>query len=103
MKVRPMNDHLFIERHPTEVLSPGGIWIPSSAQERPCGGTVLASGPGKRHPKTGVRIPNRVSEGDSVLFAGTSGLDQEVGDRTLLVLRDDDILAIVHPVEEAVA
>jgi len=75
----------------TEQKSPGGIFIPDTAKEKPQEGEVVAVGPGKLD-DTGKRIPMEVKVGDRVLFSKYAGSEYKEGDEEYLVVREDDIL-----------
>jgi chaperonin GroES len=93
-KIRPLHDRILVEREAQERESAGGIVIPDSAAEKPILGTVIAVGNG-RLTEQGSPLPIDVAVGDKVLFAKFSGTDVKVDDKDLLVLREDDVLAVV--------
>jgi len=95
MKLRPLNDRLIVKRLESEERSAGGIIIPDSAQEKPVQGKVIAVGKGKLK-EDGSRVAMDVNEGDVVLFGKYSGNDIKHNDEELLIMREDDILAIVE-------
>lgn len=74
-----------------EQVSPGGIYIPDTAKEKPQEGTVVAVGPGKLA-DDGKRIPMEVAVGDTVIYSKYAGTEYKEGDTEYLVLREDDIL-----------
>jgi chaperonin GroES len=94
MKVRPLHDRILVERIEEEVRK-GGIIIPDSAKEKPQQGKVIAVGPG-RVDENGKRIPMDVKKGDSILFGKYSGNEIRVGEEEYLIMREDDILAIIE-------
>lgn len=94
-KVRPLHDRVLVER--TEVdeqKSSGGIIIPDTAKEKPQRGKVIAVGAGKIG-DDGKRIALDVKKGDEVLFSKYAGNDIKIDDTEYLIMREDDILAIV--------
>lgn len=95
MKLRPLNDRIIVRRLESEDRSAGGIIIPDSAKEKPIQGKVVAAGNGKLK-EDGSRIPMDVKEGDTVLFGKYAGNDVKHNDEELLILREEDILAIVE-------
>ena len=95
MKLRPMNDRIIVRRLEEEERSKGGIIIPDSAKEKPIQGKVLAVGNGKLK-EDGTRVPMDIKEGDTVLFCKYGGTDVKHNDEELLILREEDILAIVE-------
>ncbi|MBD3755162.1 MAG: co-chaperone GroES [Gammaproteobacteria bacterium] len=95
MNIKPLHDRVVIRRVEEQQMSAGGIVLPGSAQEKQNMGEVLAVGPGKAS-DAGTIIPMTVKVGDKVMFGQYSG--QEVKDdkgETLLVMREDDIIAII--------
>jgi chaperonin GroES len=95
MNVRPLQDRLLVKRSDSEEKTQGGLYIPSSAKERPMEGVVIAAGPGKTNDK-GELIAMQVKTGDRVLFAKYSGTEIKVDGEEHLILREDDILGIVE-------
>ena len=95
MKIRPLNDRILIKRVEEEEKTKGGIIIPDSAKEKPAEGIVVAVGNGKRNDK-GERIALEVKAGDRVLFSKYGGTDVKLEGEDHLIMREDDILAIVE-------
>ena len=95
MKVVPLGDMLVVKRLEAAVITSGGIVLPDSAQEKPQQGRVLSVGDGVLLPN-GTRAKGQVSEGDRVLFSSYSGTEVSVDDENLLIMREDDILAILN-------
>jgi chaperonin GroES len=94
MKLRPLNDRVVVRRTEEETKTAGGIIIPDTAKEKPIQGSVLAVGNG-RILEDGTRRALDVKEGDKVLFGKYSGTEIKVEGEELLIMREDDILAIV--------
>ena len=94
MNLRPLQDRVVIKRMEEERTSPGGIVIPDSATEKPVKGEVMAVGIGKVNENGDVR-PLDVKVGDTVLFGKYSGTEVKVDGDDLLVMREDDIMAVV--------
>ena len=94
MNIRPLHDRVIIRRMEEEKTSPGGIVIPDSATEKPIKGQVVAIGKGKILENGDVR-PLDVKVGDTILFGKYSGTEVSVDGEELLVMREDDITAIV--------
>ncbi|HYQ91333.1 MAG TPA: co-chaperone GroES [Candidatus Competibacteraceae bacterium] len=94
MKIRPLHDRVVIKRKEEERLSPGGIVIPDTAKEKPIRGEVLAVGNGKIL-EDGRIIPLDVKVGDEVLFGKYSGNEIKVDGEELVVMREDDIMAVL--------
>jgi len=93
MKIRPLQDRLVVKRTQEEEKTKGGIIIPDSAKEKPLEGTVVAVGSGKSV-KGGKVVPLDVKEGDKVLFGKYSGTEVKVDGEDLVLLREDDVLAV---------
>ena len=95
MKVRPLNDRILVKRLEEEEMTKGGIIIPDSAKEKPAEGEVIAVGKGKMNDK-GDRVKMDVKVGDRVLFSKYGGTDVKLDGVDHLIMREDDILAIVE-------
>lgn len=95
MKLRPLHDRVVIKRMEEERTSPGGIVIPDSATEKPIRGEVMAVGNGKVNESGDVR-PLDLKVGDTVLFGKYSGTEVKVEGDDLLVMREDDIMAVIE-------
>ena len=95
MNLRPLHDRVVIKRMEEERTSPGGIVIPDSATEKPIKGEVMAVGNGKVNENGDVH-PLDVKVGDTVLFGKYSGTEVKVEGEDLLVMREDDIMAVVE-------
>ena len=94
MNIRPLHDRVIIRRMEEEKTSPGGIVIPDSATEKPVKGEVVDIGNGKILESGDVR-PLDVKVGDIILFGKYSGTEVSVDGEELLVMREDDITAII--------
>lgn len=92
--IRPLHDRILIKRVEAESKTPGGLIIPDNAKERPIEGLVVAVGEGARN-KDGARIPLDVKTGDRVLFAKYSGTEVKSIGEDHMILREEDILAVV--------
>ncbi|HLR86370.1 MAG TPA: co-chaperone GroES [Wenzhouxiangella sp.] len=95
MKLRPLHDRVIVKRMEEERTTPGGIVIPDSATEKPARGEVIAVGNGKVL-DDGQQRALDVKVGDTVLFGKYSGTEVKVNDEELLVMREDDIMAIIE-------
>jgi chaperonin GroES len=95
MKIRPLNDRILIKRVEEEEKTKGGIIIPDSAKEKPAEGIVVAAGHGKLNDK-GERVALEVKAGDRVLFSKYGGTDVKLDGEDHLIMREDDILAVVE-------
>jgi chaperonin GroES len=94
MKIRPLHDRVVIKRTEEDSTSSGGIVIPDSASEKPSKGEVIAVGNGKILDSGDVRALD-LKVGDKVLFGKYSGTEVKVDEEDLLVMREDDIMAII--------
>ena len=95
MALRPLNDRIVIKRSDPELKTASGIVIPDSAGEKPEQGEVIAAGPGKRNDK-GDFVALTVKAGDKVIFGKYSGQTVKLDGNELLVIREEDVLAIVE-------
>jgi chaperonin GroES len=93
MNLRPLHDCVIVKRLEEEKKSAGGIIIPDNAAEKPVRGEVLAVGPGKKS-DDGKIIAMDVKKGDVVLFGKYSGSEVKVDGDEVLVMREDDIMAV---------
>jgi chaperonin GroES len=94
VKIRPLHDRVVVKREPEERKSAGGIVIPDTAGEKPTFGRVVAVGQGKALDNGQVRAPD-VKVGDRVLFGKYSGTEVKVDNEELVVMREDDVMAVV--------
>jgi chaperonin GroES len=95
--IRPLHDRILVKRVEAESKTPGGLFIPDNAKEKPVEGLVVAVGNGVLT-KDGVRVPLDVKAGDRVLFSKYSGTEVKIvldgGEH--LILREDDLLAVLE-------
>jgi chaperonin GroES len=94
MKVVPLNDKIVVKRLEAEDRTAGGIMLPDTAKEKPRQGKVLSLGEGKLL-DNGKRASFQVKEGDKVLFSSYAGNEVTVDGDELLIMTEDDILAVV--------
>ena len=90
----PLGDRVVVEREASEQKTSGGILLPDSVKDKPARGVVVSVGEGKLDSK-GSRHPLQVKPGDRVVFTRYAGEPFKIGDDELLLMREDDILAIV--------
>lgn len=95
MKIRPLHDRVIVVRLDEETQTKGGLFIPDTAKEKPIQGKVIAVGAGKRN-KDGNLVAPDVKEGDRILFSKYSGTEVKLDGDDHLILREDDILAVVE-------
>ena len=93
--IRPLYDRVVIRRVEEETTSAGGIVLPGSATEKPSQGEIVAAGPGKALENGETRAMS-VKVGDTVYFGKFSGSEVKVDEDTLLVMREDDIIAVIE-------
>ena len=95
MKIRPLHDRVIVKRLEEERVSAGGIVIPDSAAEKPVQGKVMAVGKGKILEDGSVR-PLDVKIGDKILFGKYSGTEVKVDGDDLVVMREEDVMAVIE-------
>ena len=95
MKVRPLHDRVLVERVEEREVKKGGIIIPDTAKEKPQEGKVIAVGNGKVNDE-GKKIPLDVKAGDKILFGKYSGSEVKLDDKEYLIMREEDVLAILE-------
>ncbi|BAV92578.1 co-chaperone GroES [Candidatus Desulfovibrio trichonymphae] len=94
MKLKPLNDRVLVKRLESEEKTAGGLYIPDTAKEKPSKGQVVAVGPGKVA-ESGSRVVMAVTKGDEVLFNKYAGTEIKLDGVEHLVMREEDILAII--------
>ncbi|HNW82975.1 MAG TPA: co-chaperone GroES [bacterium] len=95
MKLKPLNDRVIVKRVESETKTAGGIIIPDTAKEKPVEAEVIAVGTGKML-ENGDRQKMQVKAGDKILFGKYSGTEVKINGEEHLILKEDDILAIVE-------
>ncbi|MFT7234958.1 MAG: chaperonin GroES [Methylophagaceae bacterium] len=95
MNIRPLHDRVIIRRMEEETMSAGGIVLPGSASEKPDRGEVIAAGKGRITDSGEVRAMD-VAVGDKILFGKYAGTEIKVDGEELLVMREDDIVAVIE-------
>ncbi len=95
MKIVPLNDRVLVKRIEEVQMTKGGIYIPDTAKEKPIEGKVVAVGSGKIA-DNGERVALTVKAGDKVLFGKYAGTEIKVEGEEHLMMREDDILAIIE-------
>ena len=93
-KLRPLGDKILVKRLEAETKTKSGIFLPDTAKEKPKRGKVLAVGEGRRSDK-GERIAPGVKKGDEVIFTSYAGTEIKLDGEELMIMSEDDILAIV--------
>jgi len=95
MNIRPLHDRVVVRRTEEEKMSAGGIVLPGSAAEKPAQGIIVAAGHGKITDSGDVRAMD-VKVGDKILFGKYAGTEIKVDGEELLVMREDDIVAVIE-------
>lgn len=95
MNIRPLHDRIVVKRKEEERTTAGGIVIPDTAAEKPIRGEVIAVGEGKVLGNGQIRALD-VKVGDEVLFGKFAGTEVKIAEEKLLVMREDDIMAIIE-------
>ena len=95
MKIRPLHDRVIVKRLDEDRTSPGGIVIPDTAAEKPVQGKIVAVGKGKILEDGKVR-PLDVKVGDKILFGKYSGNEVKVDGEELVVMREEDVMAVIE-------
>ncbi len=93
IKIQPLHDRIVIEREESETVTAGGIVLPDTAKGKPTRGKVISVGEG-RLLDSGSLSPLQVKVGDRVLFTSYAGEQFKLGDRELLLMREEDVLAV---------
>ena len=95
IKLQPLGDRIVVEREGAEEVTAGGIVLPDSAQDRPSRGKIVSVGDGKLL-ADGTRSKLQLKPGDRVLFSSYAGETFKVGDDELLLMREEDVLAVIE-------
>ena len=95
MKIRPLHDRVLVERLEEKEVKKGGIIVPDTAKEKPQEAKVIAVGSGKVTDE-GKKIPLTVKAGDKILFGKYSGSEVKIDDKEYLIMREDDVLAVLE-------
>ena len=95
IKLQPLGDRVVIQREDAETTTAGGIVLPDSAKDKPARGVIVSVGDG-RLVEDGSRSELQVKVGDRVIFRSYSGETFTVGDDELLLMREDEILAVIE-------
>ncbi|MBN2476147.1 MAG: co-chaperone GroES [Pirellulales bacterium] len=95
IKIQPLGDRVVVEREEAEAVTAGGIVLPDAAKDKPSRGKVISVGEG-RLLDDGTRKGLQVKPGDRVLFSSYAGEQFKLGDQELLLMREEDILAVIE-------
>ncbi len=94
-KVKPLGDKILVQRDRADSITESGIYLPESAKDKPKTGTIKAVGDGKLNTETGARTPLSLKKGDKVIFTSYAGTEVKLGDDELLIMSEDDVLAVI--------
>jgi chaperonin GroES len=94
MDVRPLHDRLLVHRIEEDATTRSGLVIPDTAREKPQRGKVVAAGNGKTL-ENGTKLALDVKAGDTILFGKYTGSDITIDGKEVLILREDDVLAVI--------
>ncbi len=95
IKIQPLHDRVVVQREESETVTAGGIVLPDSAKDKPTRGKIISVGEG-RLLESGALSPLQVKVGDRVLFTSYAGEQFKLGDRELLLMREEDVLAVIE-------
>jgi chaperonin GroES len=95
IKLQPLGDRVVVEREEAETVTAGGIVLPDTAKDKPARGTIVSIGDG-RLLDNGARSPLQVKVGNRVLFSSYAGDTFKLGTRELLLMHEEDILAVIE-------
>lgn len=95
MALRPLGDRIIVQATDAEEKTAGGIILPDAAKEKPTQGKVISVGPGKLL-DNGKTVPMEVKKGDVIYYAKYGGTEVKVGSDEYVILRQDDVLAVVE-------
>ena len=95
VSVRPLHDKILVRRDEAQSKTESGIYLPESSKDKPKTGIIEAVGDGALNTETGERIPLSVRKGDRVIFSSYAGTEVKLNDQELLIMSEDDILAVI--------
>lgn len=95
MALRPLQDRIVLEPDVVKAQTESGIYLPERSQEAPRRGIVRYAGPGRIAPQTGQLVPMEIQVGDHVLYSKYAGSEIDVDGTTMIILREDDVLAVI--------
>ncbi|MEZ6241613.1 MAG: co-chaperone GroES [Phycisphaerales bacterium] len=95
LKIRPLHDKILVRRDEAEGRTESGIYLPEGSKDRPKTGVVESVGDGALNTETGERTPLTVKKGDRVIFSSYAGTEIKLNDEELLIMSEDEVLAII--------
>lgn len=93
--IRPLHDKIIVRRDEAETKTASGIFLPETSKDKPKTGVVESVGDGVLNHETGERVPLTVKPGDRVIFTSYAGTELKLGDDELLIMSEDEILAVI--------
>lgn len=96
LNIRPLGDRIIVQRDEAEERTSAGIYLPEQAKDTPKSGVVLAVGDGALNNETGERVPLEIKKNDRVIFSSYAGTEIKIDGEPVLIMSEDDILAIVE-------
>lgn len=93
--IRPLHDKILVKRDEAQSKTETGIFLPETSKDKPKTGTIEAVGTGALNTDTGERIPLTVKKGDKVIFSSYAGTEVKLDGQELLIMSEDDILAVI--------
>jgi len=93
--IRPLHDKILVKRDEAQTKTDTGIFLPETSKDKPKTGTIQAVGTGALNTDTGERIPLTVRKGDKVIFSSYAGTEVKLDGQELLIMSEDDILAVI--------
>lgn len=93
--IRPLHDKILVRRDEAETKTESGIFLPEKSKDRPKTGVVEAVGTGTLNTDTGALVPLTVKKGDRIIFSSYAGTEIKLGDKELLVMSEDEVLAVI--------
>lgn len=93
--IRPLGDKILVKRDEAQSKTDSGIYLPESSKDKPKTGTIEAVGTGNLNTDTGERIPLSVKKGDKVIFSSYAGTEVKLEGTELLIMSEEDILAVI--------
>jgi chaperonin GroES len=93
--IRPLGDKVLVQRDESAEMTESGLYLPEQAKDKPKTGVVVAVGEGALSAETGKRTPMTVGKGDRVIFSSYAGTEVKLGEEELLIMSEDEILAII--------
>jgi chaperonin GroES len=92
--IRPLHDKILVKRDEAQTKTSSGIFLPESSKDKPKSGVIHAVGTGSLNTETGERVPLTVKKGDKVIFSSYAGTEVKIDGDELLIMSEDDILAV---------